>query len=164
MPLFTYTMIRKTFLLYGLLLAGCAQVCAQSAGKGKAGNKKPLRFRTTWGIFLSDTLPRPEVVKLLDSSLVVRDQQNNKYPVVSFDLIYEQKEPYLNDTTGRPAFYTEYIGDSFRSDKLSPLWSSRLKEMLSTGEVLLFDNIIIRYPGEKEDKYYKVPEVRIVVR
>jgi hypothetical protein len=120
-----------------------------------------LKFRTSWGIFLSDTLPRPEVVKLLDSALVVRDQQNNKYPVVSFEFTYEQRQAYVNDTTGRAGVYTEFIGDNFKSNKLSPLWSSRLKDMLNKGEVLYFNNIIIKYPG---DKYYRVPELRIVIR
>lgn len=129
--------------------------------KSKTEVKKPLRFRSTWGVFLSDSLPRPEVVKLLDSALVVRDQQNNKFPVVSFDFTYEKKEPYLNDTTGRPGVYSEFVGDSFKSDRLSPLWSGRLKEILQKGEVLYFDNIIIKYTG---DKYYKVPELKIVVR
>lgn len=125
-----------------------------------AAKEKPLSFRTTWGIYLSDTLPRPEVLKLLDSSLVVRDQKNNKFPVVSFDFTYESKEPYLNDTTQQVAFYTETTGDSFKTNKLSPLWSSRLKETVQKGEILLFSNIVIRYA---EDKYYRVPELRIVV-
>lgn len=150
----------RSFLIYGLLLAGSIPVYAQS-NKGKTTEKKPLKFRTSWGIFLSDTLPRPEVVKLLDSALVVRDQQNNKYPVVSFEFTYEQRQAYVNDTTGRAGVYTEFIGDNFKSNKLSPLWSSRLKEMLERGEVLYFDNIIIKYPG---DKYYRVPELRIVIR
>jgi hypothetical protein len=150
----------RSFLIYGLLLAGSIPVYAQS-NKGKTTEKKPLRFKTSWGIFLSDTLPRPEVVKLLDSALVVRDQQNNKFPVISFDLTYEQKEPYVNDTTGRAGVYTEYIGDTFKSDRLSPLWSSRLKEMLQKGDVLYFGNIIVKYPG---DKYYRVPELKIVIR
>ncbi len=154
--------MRRSFLIYSFLLAASLPVCAQATkGKGKPAEKKPLRFRTTWGIFLSDSLPRPEVLQLLDSGLVVRDQQNNKFPVVSFDFTYEKKEPYVNDTTGRPGVYTEFTGDSFKSDRLSPLWSSRLKDVLQKGEVLYFDNIIIRYPG---DKYYKVPELKIIVR
>ncbi|RPD41596.1 hypothetical protein EG028_09830 [Chitinophaga barathri] len=130
------------------------------AAKPAAAKEKPLGFRTTWGIFLSDTLPRPEVVKLLDSSLIVRDQKNNKFPVVSFDFTYESKEAHLNDTTQQVGFYTETTGDSFKSDKLSTLWSTRLKETVQKGEVLLFSNIVIRYTG---DKFYRVPELRIVV-
>jgi hypothetical protein len=123
--------------------------------------KTTLRFRTTWGIFLSDTLPRPELLKLLDSTLVVRDDKNNKYPVVSFDFTYERKEPYLNDTTGKPGFYSEFVGDSFKGDKLPALWAERIKEMLERNEVLYFDNIIINYTG---DKLYKVPKLRFNVR
>ncbi|MBO9151433.1 hypothetical protein ACFOTA_04390 [Chitinophaga sp. GCM10012297] len=161
-------MMQKLF--YTVLLFICCSAAATAqAGKPSSSQKpaqkpaakeKPLSFRTTWGIFLSDTLPRPEVVKLLDSSLVVRDNKNNKFPVVSFDFTYETKEAYLNDTTQQVGFYTDAIGDSFKSDRLSTLWSTRLKETVQKGEVLLFSNIVVRYTG---DKYYRVPEVRIVV-
>lgn len=135
--------------------------CVGHASAQTKPAKQPLRFRTTWGIYLSDSLPRPEVLKVLDSALVVRDAQNNKFPVVSFDFTYEQKEPYLNDTTNEIGFYTEVTGDSFRDSKLSELWRTRLKEVVQKGEVLFFNNIIIRYTG---DKYYRAPELKIVVR
>lgn len=128
---------------------------AASAADGK------LRFRTTWGIYLSDSIPRPEVLKILDSALVVRDQKNNKFPVVSFDFIYVAKEAYMNDTTSQVGFYTETTGDSFKGERLSPLWSQRLKETIQKGESLIFSNIVIRYT---EDKFYRVPELRVTVR
>lgn len=131
-----------------------------ASGSQEAG-KKGLRFRSTWGIFLSETLSKTEIVKLLDSVLVVRDQQNNKFPVVSFKFTYENVEPYLNDSTGRPDVYREYIGDNFKSDRLSPLWSTRMKDMVKSGDVLFFDDIIIRYTG---DKYYRAPSLKFQVK
>lgn len=162
--------MRRCYLLSGLLLLMTGLPTLAQTGKPKATTapkpaattvKTTLRFRTTWGIFLSDTLPRPELLKLLDSTLVVRDDKNNKYPVVSFDFTYERKEPYLNDTTGKPGFYSEFVGDSFKGDKLPALWAERIKEMLERNEVLYFDNIIINYTG---DKLYKVPKLRFNVR
>lgn len=126
-----------------------------------ASTKTTLRFRTTWGIYLSDTLPRPEMLKLLDSALVVRDEKNNKYPVVSFDFTYEKKEPYLNDTTGKPGFYTEAIGESFKGSKLDTLWSNTIKRSLARGEVLYFNNILVNYTG---NKLYRVPQVQFTVK
>lgn len=120
-----------------------------------------LRFRSTWGIFLSDSIPRSEITKLLDSAIVVRDEKNNKYPVVSFDFTYENKEFYLNDTTGKPGIYTEYVGDSFKGDKLPVLWVTRIKELLDKGEVFYFDNIIVNYTG---DKLYRAPKLKFIVR
>ena len=157
-------MMQKLFytvlIVIGCSAAAAAQVKKPAAAKKTAAKEKPLSFRTTWGVFLSDTLPRPEVVKLLDSSLVVRDNKNNKFPVVSFDFTYQSKEPYLNDTTQQIGFYTESTGDSFKSNRLDTLWSGRLKETVKKGEVLWFSNIVIRYTG---DKFYRVPEVRVVV-
>jgi hypothetical protein len=119
------------------------------------------RFRSTWGIFLGDTLPRPELIKLLDSPLVVRDEKNNKYPVVSFQFTYERREAYLNDTTGKPGFYTEFVGDDFKGDRLPAFWVERIKEMIDRNEVFYFDNIIINYTG---DKLYRAPKLRFNVR
>jgi hypothetical protein len=153
--------MRKYYLLSGLFVVlGTMPLYAQSSKAKPKTNTTSLRFRSTWGIFLSETLPRPEILKLLDSSLVVRDEKNNKYPVVSFDFTYEKKEVYLNDTTGKPGIYTEFVGDSFEGDKLSSFWSARIKETLSKGEVLYFDNIVIKYTG---DKLYRVPKLQFKV-
>lgn len=98
---------------------------------------------------------------MLDSALVVRDNQKNRFPVVSFDFTYEKKEPYLNDTTREVMIATDLTGDSFKSDRLTTAWVNRLKEGLEKGDVLLFNNIVIRYTG---DKFYRVPELKFVVR
>jgi hypothetical protein len=153
--------MRKYYLLSGLFVAIASMPVYAQAKKAKAATTtNNLRFRSTWGIFLSETLPRPELMKLLDSSLVVRDEKNNKYPVVSFDFTYEKKEAYLNDSTGKPGTYTEFVGDNFNGDKLPAFWSTRIKETLSKGEVLYFDNIIIKYTG---DKLYRVPKLQFKV-
>ncbi|WP_147320047.1 hypothetical protein [Chitinophaga silvisoli] len=164
--------MRKHLILSGILVVMSAFSLYAQSGKPKAAPaKKPaaapgttitkLRFRSTWGIFLSDSIPRPEIAKLLDSALVVRDEKNNKYPVVSFDFTYENKEFYLNDTTGKPGIYTEYVGDSFKGDKLPALWVTRIKELLDKGEVFYFDNIIVNYTG---DKLYRAPKLKFIVR
>ncbi|RFS20585.1 hypothetical protein DVR12_18660 [Chitinophaga silvatica] len=124
-------------------------------------DKRPAKLRSSWSIFLSDTLPKNEVVKLLDSALIVRDEKNIKYPVVSFAFTYEKHEPYLNDTTGHVGIYKDYTGDNFKSASLSPLWSSSLKNSLESGDVLYFDDIIIKYTG---DKLYKAPPIKINIK
>ncbi|WP_333863539.1 hypothetical protein [Chitinophaga sp.] len=108
----------KQLLITLALFTGISVTTLAQASKPKPAAKpaKPaaatadgkLRFRTTWGIYLSDSIPRPEVLKILDSALVVRDQKNNKFPVVSFDFIYEAKEAYMNDTTSQVGFYTDH--------------------------------------------------------
>jgi len=150
--------MRKYYLL--ILMMTSISAFAQSKTKKPEAKANSLRFRSTWGIFLSETLPRPEILKLLDSAIVVRDEKNNKYPVVSFQFTYEKKETYLNDTTGKPSIYTEYVGDNFNADRLPAFWSTRIKESLTKGEVLYFDNIIIKYTG---DKLYRVPKLQFKV-
>lgn len=129
--------------------------------KAAVSAKRPMKLRSSWGLFLSDTLPKSQVVKLLDSALVVRDEKNNKYTVISFAFTYEQHQPYLNDTTGQPGVYKDYTGDNFKAAGLPVLWSTRLKESLQQGDVLYFDDIIIQYAT---DKLYKAPSLRIDVK
>lgn len=135
---------------------------AKTGSTAPLAKKTDLRFRSTWGIYLSDSIPRPEILKNLDQNLVVRDQKNNKYEVVSFEFTYEQKTPYINDSTNKPSSYTEYIGDNFKNTAhLSTLWVNKLKESLQRGDELFFSNIVVKYPP---DKYYQVPDLHFVTR
>ncbi|MFY0254268.1 hypothetical protein ACDQ55_09980 [Chitinophaga sp. 30R24] len=162
-------MQKKLLLSCCFAIAAITPALAQTNKKGAtppaqaavASNKRPMKLRSSWGIYLSDTLPKSEVVKLLDSALIVRDEKNIKYAVISFAFTYERHEPYLNDTTGQVAVYKDYTGDNFKSASLTPLWSKGLKENLQTGDVLYFDEIIIRYTP---DKLYKAPALQINVK
>lgn len=159
-------MTKKLFYLAFLLSCTTGALAQNKAVKKpapvkQAAEKKPLRFTTAWHIFLSDSIPRPEILKVLDSALTVRDDKKQKFPVVSFDFTYEKLEPYVNDTTREVTIARDLTGDSFRSDRLSTAWVNRLKEDLSKGDVLLFNNIVVRYAG---DKFYRAPELKIVVR
>lgn len=155
--------MQKHLLLSFLLATAVTPVIAQSAKKPATAvtSKRPMKLRSSWGIYLSDTLPKSEVIKLLDSALIVRDEKNIKYPVLSFAFTYERHEPYLNDTTGQPAVYKDFTGDNFKAAALPTAWSKNLKETLQTGDVLFFDEIIIKYA---EEKFYKAPALQINVK
>lgn len=161
--------MQKHLLLSFFFAAAVAPAFAQTTKKPAAKpaattavtNKRPMKLHSSWSIYLSDTLPKNEVLKLLDSALIVRDEKNIKYPVISFAFTYERHEPYLNDTTGQPALYKDFTGDNFKSASLTPVWSKGLKESLQTGDILYFDEIIIKYA---EEKFYKAPALKISVK
>jgi hypothetical protein len=155
--------MQKHLLLSFLIATAVTPVIAQSAKKPATAvtSKRPMKLRSSWGIYLSDTLPKSEVIKLLDSALIVRDEKNIKYPVLSFAFTYERHEPYLNDTTGQPAVYKDFTGDNFKAAALPSAWSKNLKESLQTGDVLYFDEIIIKYA---EEKFYKAPALQINIK
>lgn len=135
---------------------------AKTGSTAPLARKTDLRFRSTWGIYLSDSIPRTEILKNLDQNLVVRDQKNNKYEVVSFEFTYEQKTPYINDSTNKPSTYTEFTGDNFKNTaRLADIWVNKLKESLQRGDELFFSNIVVKYPP---DKYYQVPDLHFLVR
>lgn len=142
-------------------LAAFTTATAQSRPKTtKPAAQTPLRFRSTWNIYLSDSVPRPDILKILDSPLVVRDQKNNKYPVTSFEFTYEKREAGINDTTQKPVIYSDFTGDIFKADRLSPLWTKNLKENLQPGDVLYFNNIVVK----RDTSFYRVSPLKFFVR
>ena len=163
--------MHKKLLLSILLVCAVSALFAQSVKKpvkapapttnSAAASKHPTKLKSSWSIFLSDTLPKSEVIKLLDSALIVRDEKNIKYPVISFAFTYEKHEPYLNDTTGQVGIYKDYTGDNFKSANLSSIWAGGLKNNIESGDVLYFDEIIIQYSA---DKLYKAPALRFSVK
>lgn len=110
---------------------------------------------------LADTLPRPDILKIVDSPLVVWDHKKMKHKVVSFEFTHESREITLNDTTGKPMIFSDFTGDVFKTDRLPALWSKHLKETLQQGDVLYFNNIIVKYA---DDKLYMVPAIKFFVR
>ncbi|UYQ94244.1 hypothetical protein MKQ68_03955 [Chitinophaga horti] len=152
-------MIRK--LLFIASMAGAVSATAQTTKKPATPAKNTLRFRTTWNNLLADSLPRPDIIAMADSPLVVWDNKKNKYPVVSFEFTHESREIGINDTTNKPVIYTDFTGEVFKTDRLSPIWAKHVKETIQPGHVLYFNNIIVKYAG---DKLYMVPAMKFFVR
>ncbi|WP_291911298.1 hypothetical protein [Chitinophaga sp. CB10] len=154
-----------------LLLITCLMATINSFGQAAkpaakkpaaaSSGKRPAKLISTWGNFLSDSLPKNELTKLLDSALVVRDEKGVKYPVISFAFTYETREVYLNDTTGQPGIYKDYIGNNFQDARMDSVWRKGMKEKLDKGNILYFDEILIKY---SEDKIYKAPSLQFIVR
>ncbi|SHL19490.1 hypothetical protein SAMN05444266_102393 [Chitinophaga jiangningensis] len=158
-------MIKHLLLLTCLLatIHTMGQTTKPAAKKPAAATsgKRPTKLVSTWGNFLSDSLPKNELVKLIDSALIVRDEKGAKYPVISFAFTYETREAYLNDTTGQPGLYKDYIGNNFQDARMDSVWRKGMKEKLEKGNVLYFDEILIQYSA---DKIYKAPALKFIVR
>ncbi|WP_148707347.1 hypothetical protein [Chitinophaga skermanii] len=163
-----YTLFIFTICVLGMLQESTAQQktpvkkpATTTAKPATTGAKQAIRFKSSWGLNLSDSIPRPLALSLLDSALRVRDQTNTLFPVQSFEFTYVKKEPYINDTTEQISFYTETTGDIFKGAKLDTLWQGHLRRSLEKGDELWFNDIIIKY---KEDKLYRVPSLKFEVR
>lgn len=160
--------IKFPILLILVILSGATTATAQQ--KKKVPPKKTVHtvglaaavplLKTSWGNCQKGTLPKSEVLKLLDSGLVVRDEKNMTYQVLHFDFGYEKKELSVNDTTGMPEVVSEYIAYPFQGNQLSPLWNVRLKQRIQPSEALYFDNIIVLGPNKKK---YLAPPLKFVI-
>lgn len=110
--------------------------------KSRAGKGLEPVFQSSLGNMLSNTLPSSFMKKLLDSPLHARDKKGRTYPVISFDLGYQQKETVTNDTTGKPETSHVYLYWHFKGDRLDSLWRKKIRDELKPGDQLYFDHII----------------------
>jgi hypothetical protein len=123
--------------------------------KAQAGKGLEPVFQSSLGNVLSNTLPSSVMKKLLDSSLHARDKKGKTYPVISFDLGYQQKETVTNDTTGKPETSHVYLYWHFKGNRLDSLWRKKIKDELKPGDQLYFDHIIAE--GDSGAKYLSAP-------
>jgi hypothetical protein len=103
----------------------------------------------------SGNIPLVTAKQLLDSSLTATDKKSRNYKVISFDFGYLRTDTTYNDTTGMPALAHEYLGYTFRADRLDSLWSTRIAGELQAGEQLYFDHIIAE--DDDGEKYLASP-------
>ncbi|ATL47868.1 hypothetical protein COR50_12230 [Chitinophaga caeni] len=150
----------RSYLLCCSLVIFSLNISAQQK-KATAAKKNKLSFKSSWGLLLGDTVPRPAVLNLLDSAILVRDNKNVLYPVVSFELMYVKHEPYINDTTNQISFYTETTGDFFKRNSLDTLWRNHLEESIERGDILMFNNITVQY---KDTMYYRAPPLKFIIK
>ncbi|TAN15334.1 MAG: hypothetical protein EPN37_09640 [Chitinophagaceae bacterium] len=111
--------------------------------KTESAKKADTVFTATLGDVPSgQLLPASFAKSLLDKPLIVRDQEHQSFPVISFSFGYQAYGTYVNDTTGLPEKTSTYISFPFNSDRLDSLWRTRIGNELKTGDQLYFDHII----------------------
>ena len=136
----------KKVLLF-LLLLSSFHVFAQNK------NKKPETVP-------SQTLPKvsmsigglkggeitPEILsKIIDSSLVAKDEKGETYSIVRFRVFYKFKSSYKDEDTGETKTTNDLRTNDFANTGLmSELWRQSVKDNIQKGDEMTLDNIIVR--------------------
>ena len=92
------------------------------------------------GDITSDILSR-----IIDSSLVARDQKGNKYTIVRFRSIYKFKSSYEDPATGeRKTSDDMRVNDFSSTNVMSELWRQSIKDNIIKGDGMILDNVIVQ--------------------
>ena len=113
-------------------------------------NKTPApaalpKITITIGGFKGGDITRDILSRIIDSSLVARDQKGNKYPVVRFRSIYKFKSSYEDPATGERKVTDDMrVNDFSDTVVMSEQWRQSIKDNIIKGDQMILDNVIVQ--------------------
>jgi hypothetical protein len=115
------------------------------AMQSQARDSTVAHLHTTWGLQKGGAVDTNTARIILDSPLVVSDDQGGVYTITRFRFNYRQKAQYKDDSTGKimtdfRLFSREFYGTSF----LDTLWRDNIRFELQSGESFIIDNIVVK--------------------
>ena len=123
------------------------------------GQQKPITtapaqiksiFTTTLAKRGSGDWTKELVRALIDSPIVVKDEKGKTYPVVRFTLNYTFSTVYVDSETKQRKTRKDFRSQLFESPMISDVWKASIKENVRNGDVMMFNDIIIRMPDGKK--------------
>ena len=111
-------------------------------------NKTPAalpKVTITIGGFKGGDIASDILSRIIDSSLVARDQKGNQYPVVRFRSIYKFKSSYEDPATGeRKTTDDMRVNDFNDTAVMSEQWRQSIKDNIIKGDQMILDNVIVQ--------------------
>ena len=114
-------------------------------------NKKPAvstalpNVTITIGGFKGGNITSDILSRIIDSSLVARDQKGNTYTIVRFRSIYKFKSSYEDPATGeRKTSDDMRVNDFSSTNVMSELWRQSIKDNIIKGDGMILDNVIVQ--------------------
>ena len=116
-----------------------------------AQNKKPAastalpKIAITIGGYKGGDITSDILSRIIDSSLVARDQKGNKYAIARFRSIYKFKSSYEDPDTGeRKTTDDMRVNDFGDTNVMSELWRQSIKDNIVKGDQMILDNVIVQ--------------------
>ena len=130
-------------LIYLLLFFSAAAVQAQ--------NNKPIaptafpKVTISIGGFKGGDITSDILSRIIDSSLVARDEKGNQYTIVRFRAIYKFKSSYEDPQTGaRKTTDDMRINDFRNTGIMTELWRQSIKDNIVKGDQMILDDMIVQ--------------------
>ena len=116
-----------------------------------AQNKKPAastalpKIAITIGGYKGGDITSDILSRIIDSSLVARDQKGNKYAIARFRSIYKFKSSYEDPDTGeRKTTDDMRVNDFSDTNVMSELWRQSIKDNIVKVDQMILDNVIVQ--------------------
>lgn len=132
-------------LIYFLFCFSTVTVVAQN-NKKPAATPPPLpKVTITIGGFKGGDISSAILSRIIDSSLVARDEKGNQYTIVRFRAIYKFKSSYEDPQTGgRKTTDDMRINDFRNTSIMTELWRQSIKDNMVKGDQMILDNMIVQ--------------------
>lgn len=138
----------KTKALLFFLLFSQAAICQTNSASPLPVQKTV--FATTLAKRGSGEWTKELVRALIDSPLRAKDNKGNAYPVIRFTLNYSFSTVYVDSETKQRKTRKDFRSQLFESSSLSDVWKASIKENARNGDIMSFNDIIIRMPDGKK--------------
>ncbi|HRO45243.1 hypothetical protein [Agriterribacter sp.] len=132
-------------LIYLLLCFSTVTVLAQNNKKPATAPPALPKVTITIGGFKGGDITSDILSRIIDSSLVARDEKGNKYAIVRFRSIYKFKSSYEDPETGvRKTTDDMRINDFNDTSIMTELWRQSIKDNIVKGDQMILDNMIVQ--------------------
>ena len=130
-------------LIYLFLFFSATSVLAQN-NKKSAASTLP-KITVALGGFKGGNITSDILSRIIDSSLVARDEKGNKYTIARFRSIYKFKSSYEDQDTGERKTTDDIrVNDFSDTSVMSELWRQSIKDNIVKGDQMILDNVIVR--------------------
>ncbi|HTN09192.1 hypothetical protein [Agriterribacter sp.] len=127
-------------------------LCFSTASLPAQNNKKPAiappalpKVTITIGGFKGGDITSAILSRIIDSSLVARDEKGNQYAIVRFRSIYKFKSSYEDPATGERKTTNDMRINDFSDTSIMPeLWRQSIKDNMVKGDQMILDNMIVQ--------------------
>lgn len=125
-------------------------VMAQQKTATTVAETAKITFTTTLAKRGSGDWTKELVRALIDSPLVVKDDKGKSYPIVRFTLNYTFSSVYVDGQTKQKKVRKDFRSQTFESSLISEVWRNSIKDNARNGDVMVFNDVIIRMPDGKK--------------
>lgn len=152
--------MKNTLLLIGLLLSFFAQSQQKPATKTTSSSLPKLTI--SMGGFKSGNVTVEQLKKMVDTTLVAKDEKGISYPIKSFRINYTFKSSYKDEETQQVRTVKDFRAFDFsNTDRLSEDWRNSIKDNVKREDEMLINNVVVRL---KNGKSYFAPDLKVVVK
>lgn len=125
-------------------------------------NVKPPKLKTFLGI-LSDsmTVPADQAKAVMGTSLRVVDENNNILKVTYYQMLYRKRVLSEDEVSGKQYAALKMLSEDFTVTPLPQSWVKTVTEELSSGEEILFFDIIAK---DAKGLPFYAPNLKIVIK